>query len=66
MNGENKNQRITLGVSQEEKEEMVITMNDSIKKKAKGEVYGFLEKIKSESECVAELMKMYQQMTEKE
>ena len=41
-------------------------MNDSIKKKAKGEVYGFLEKIKSESECVAELMKMYQQMTEKE
>ena len=41
-------------------------MNDSIKKKAKGEVYGFLEKIKSESECVAELMKMYQQITDKE
>ena len=28
--------------------------------------YGFWGKIKSESECVAELMKMYQQMTEKE
>ena len=38
----------------------------TLRKKAKGEVYGFLEKIKSESECVAELMKMCQQMTEKE
>ena len=28
--------------------------------------YGFWGKIKSESECVAELMKMYQQMTDKE
>ena len=33
--------------------------------KAVMEVYGFWGKIKTESECVAELMKMYQKLTEK-
>ena len=33
--------------------------------KAVMEAYGFWGKIKTESECVAELMKMYQKLTEK-
>lgn len=33
--------------------------------KAVMEAYGFWGKLNSESECVAELMKMYQQLTEK-
>lgn len=41
-------------------------MNDVEQRKAAKEAYGFWGKLNSEAACVAELMKMYQQLVEKE